>query len=189
MTKRLILLFLFVLFIYACGPPKNPSLEELYKDATKWYDDCSPYPRYHPGDFVPVRDQFITYWRDKGNRCIKECIKTSWCPKGRGEISCLQNRGCGEQCYKKFKYSDSIALHIEGGYYSDGSYYAGCKPFYFKNIHPTSIKYKKTKWQTDRDDCMKLTSENVIRGRWQTEWSYDQRSINYYKDCLKERGY
>jgi len=164
MAKRLILLFLIFLFIFACTYPGPPS----YESATKWHSECyPPYRDYHPGDMYTVEDDFI-------NECNRECIKKLDCNESSAaplsyeserELDyCVKNiNPCIISCILK---AHSIAYHIEGGYYSDGSYYAGCQPFYFSNIHPTAEEYKKTKWQSDRDDCMKLTSENVKPSWW-----------------------
>jgi len=181
MAKRLILLFLIFLFIYACTPkPKS------YESATKWHTECNPFPNYHLGDYYTVEDDFI----NEAKGCGPECSKKYMCSEGRGYASCVQNtNSCIKSCYEEIAKAHSIAIHTEGGYYSDGSYYAGCHPLYFSNIHPTADKYKKTKWQTDRDECMKLTSENVKKKVLQTEWSFIGRAKNYYKSCLKERGY
>jgi len=179
MAKRLISLFLIVLIIYACPAPKPKS----YEVAVNWFNPsyCNPYLKYHPGDYIKAEDDFI-------NVFIKES-------------------GCGSDCRKELLKSDdifdqeeiakpSVAYHIEGGYYSDGSYFAGCRPFIFTNIHPTRDKYKKTQWQKDRDDCMKLTSENVkyeraflgLSFRWDNT-RYYKRGKDYFKNCLKESGY
>jgi hypothetical protein len=72
-----------------------------------------------------------------------------------------------------------MAVHVEGGYYSDGSYYATCYAV-FENIHPTKDKYIKNKWQKDRDECMELAFE---RGAGLV------RTYKYYRQCLKEMGY
>jgi len=79
-----------------------------------------------------------------------------------------------------------------GGYYSDGSYYAtyvGWTIYFFRNIHPTRVKYEKTKWQEDRDECMELTDENIKEGIVYLSISFDNNSVGYYQNCLKERGY
>jgi hypothetical protein len=88
-----------------------------------------------------------------------------------------------------------MAMHVEGGYYADGSYYATCmNPF--ENIHPTKDKYEKTQWQKDRDECMQLTYENVKQGFWSrkpnqphfyAKWL--KRAKKYYQGCMRERGY
>ena len=82
-------------------------------------------------------------------------------------------------------------MHVKGGYYSDGSYYAGCmNPF--ENIHPTKDKYERTQWQKDRDECMELTYQNIEQGFWSREYFYAKwlnRAKKYYRDCLRERGY
>ncbi len=183
------LLFLIVLIIYACAPkPKS------YESATKWHSDCKTYPEYHPGDYIQAEDDFENAIKEGG--CVSECRKKYVCSEGRGYASCVQNRNsCATSCYEEIAKAHSVAFHIEGGYYSDGSYYAGCNPLYFSNIHPTADKYKKTKWQKDRDECMQLTFENV---KPPTLWEirveegipkYEIRSKDYYKNCLKERGY
>jgi len=215
MAKRLISLFLIVLIIYACAPkPKS------YESATKWHGGCNPspmfssfsdlpvytisffefvetssflpYTKYHPGDYIKAEDDFENAIKEGG--CVSECRKKYVCSEERGYASCVQNRNsCIKSCNEEIIKAHSVASHIEGGHYSDGSYYAGCHPLYFTNIHPTADKYKKTEWQTDRDDCMKLTSESVKPSFWtKTNVGYTDflKSANgYYKSCLKERGY
>jgi len=190
MTYRLISLFLIVLIIYACTlKPKS------YESATKWHVSCRPYPAYHPGDVNKVgdpgdvRDEFRNAIKESWYGCKSECNKKYVCNKARGQVSCEENIGsCVKSCLEEIAKAHSVAYHIEGGYYSDGSYYASCYPFYFTNIHPTADKYKKTKWQTDRDDCMKLTSENFKPSYWD-KTGYFKPGKDYYKNCLKERGY
>jgi len=99
----------------------------------------------------------------------------------KGTKSCRKRFvDCRFECIEKGHPMGDIAQHIEGGYYSDGSYYATCDVI-FENIHPTKDKYEKTKWQKDRDECMELTFE---RG---AEWN--PSPVKYYKQCLKDRGY
>jgi len=187
MTYRLISLFLIVLVIYACAPkPKS------YESATKWHGECyPPHPKFHPGDVAKVGDEFRNAIKESG--CASECRRNYVCSEGRGYASCVQNRiSCATSCYEEVAKALSVAYHIEGGHYSDGSYYAGCLPLYFTNIHPTADKYKKTKWQTDRDDCMKLTADNIKASFWAKTYGYTdflKRATNYYKNCLKERGH
>jgi len=201
MAKRLILLFLIFLIIYACTPPVLLSPSTAGNCFPRTGQDHPLYPKAHPGDWYAVEDEFIT-------ECDKECSKKLNCNESsvaplsyereRELDSCVWNRNpCKISCVQK---THPIAIVIELGYYSDGSYYAGCPP-YFSNIHPIADKYKRTKWQTDRDDCMKLTSENVKpyilyyqANSWETQDLWDEMAVvkrakNYYKSCLKERGY
>jgi len=76
-----------------------------------------------------------TYCKQKYEQVFRQC--NACCP-----YTCMD---------EKYK-SASIATHIEGGYYSDGSYYEHSDPTYFKNLHPKKEEYKKTKWQKDRDE-------------------------------------
>jgi len=196
MAIRLISLFLIVSIIYPCAPkPKS------YESATKWYSNClhipfkysrypyasplfsSPYPEYHPGDYIIVEDEFGNAFKEAG--CASECRKKYVCSEGIGYASCVQNtNSCINSCYEEILIAHSVAYHIEDGYYSDGSYYAGCQPFYFTNIHRSGDKYKKTKWQTDRDECMKLTSENVKPSYWSKKGS-----LFYNKFFERRNGY
>jgi hypothetical protein len=99
----------------------------------------------------------------------------------KGIKSCSEKlRDCIFECIEKAHPLGDIAEHIEGGYYSDGSYYARCRNA-FENIHPTKDKYEKTKWQKDRDECMELT---YARG-----FQKNPTPVKYYRQCLKERGY
>ena len=109
-----------------------------YEKATKWYSGCNPHLSYHPGDWYAVEDE-----------CHKECME-NWVYM------------CATPCVEL---GYPIAEHVEGGYYSDGSYYATCENV-FENIHPTRDKYEKTQWQKDRDECMKLTYDNVKPNFW-----------------------
>jgi len=155
--------------------------------------DCKPFPIYHPGDEIKGGDELINAINERGG-CLSECRRNYVCSEGRGYASCVQNRNsCIISCWEEIAKAHSVAYHIEDGYYSDGSYFARCRPFYFTNIHPKGDKYKKTKWQTDRDDCMKLTTENVKASFWtRTNLGssvFVKRTFGYYKNCLKERGH
>ncbi len=190
MTKILLCLSLFVLMMYSCGPRKIS-----YEDATKWHKCGNPHPKYHPGDEYATKlwgiftvDEYIGI--DEG-LCREECDSRFNC---RYESSIDDSRrkyfkdmkscsnslqDCKFECIEKGHPIGDIAEHVEGGYYSDGSYYAMCnKPF--ENIHPTKDKYEKTKWQKDRDECMKLTTETETQLR---------PSRKYYRECLIKRGY
>jgi hypothetical protein len=153
MAKNLISISLILLFISACAKP-------TYEGATKWYSECVPHRRYHPGDWVAVQDECHKDCTEHFYNCVKPCIEKGY----------------------------SIAEHLEGGYYSDGSYYATCNNI-FENIHPTRDKYEKTQWQKDRDVCMELTFENVKLTWWVFKNKSMRRAKNYYKSCLRERGY
>jgi len=81
-----------------------------------------------------------------------------------------------------------------GGYNSDGSYYAtyvSWTIYFFRNIHPIRVKYDKTKWQKDRDVCMELIDENIKEGFILRTHNLNtlRKNIEYYQNCLKERGY
>ncbi len=157
MAKMLLSISFVVLLIYACGTTSN------YEDATKWYSECVPHRRYHPGDWVAVQDECHKDCTEHFYNCVKPCIEKGY----------------------------SIAEHLEGGYYSDGSYYASCENL-FENIHPTGNKYEKTQWQKVRDECMELTFQNVkltlwYRGVFKNKWM--KRAKKYYQDCLNEKGY
>jgi len=178
--------------------------------------DTALYPKYHPGDIYALGQEIVLveykgnsiylteniltpkiFWNECKNKCEKECLPEFTCnnnpPMSEEYKSCKQKyeqvfRQCNAECPyicmdEKYK-SVSVSRHIEGGYYSDGSYYEHDLPFighitsnYFKNVHPKKEEYEKTKWQKDRDECMKLTYENV------------KDSVEYYQNCLKERGY
>lgn len=132
-----------------------------YEDATKWYNDCNPpYPKYHPGDWFAYQDI-----------CHEDCTEHVYL--------------CAEPCIAK---GYPIAAHVEGGYYTDGSYYAKCSSL--ENIHPTKDRHKKTQWQADRDECLQDTYENVKRKHfWSSIGSWMNDSKAYYKECIKEKGY
>lgn len=150
------LLTLFIIFMYSCGPK-----ELSYEEATKWYNNCQPHPKYHPGDWYAYQDICHEDCTEHGDLCAQPCIAKGY----------------------------PIATHVEGGYYTDGSYYASC-PNTFGNIHPTKDKYVKTKWQTDRDECLQNTYENVKRKHfWSTNQSWMNHSKEYYKGCIKVKGY
>ncbi len=187
MAKNLIYISLILLFITACAS------KPTYEDSTKWYSDCNPHPGYHPGDilaFEPGIDEIL---------CAEECADKYKCHNALpNESSRSENvkreKSCAESLYAcKFECVEKehpMAVHVEGGYYSDGSYYATClNPF--ENIHPTKNKYEKTKWQKDRDECMELTSKNIKPNFWNQRGTprFFNRSKKYYQGCLKERGY
>ncbi len=48
-------------------------------------------------------------------------------------------------------------------------------------------KFRKAKWQKDRDDFMELTDENIKRKF--IDSNFRERSFECYRNCLKERGY
>jgi len=170
MTMRLILLVLTVSHCYSCASPPLLSYEEL----TKWGggDKCDTYPQcYHYGDWAWAQDDYEKI-------CVPECKEHQ------------ESISCEKACISKLGYS--LAEQIEGGYYSDGSYYMGSHFYRFANVHPTRDKYKKTKWQKDRDECMQLTFENVKLSYWEETIHfkrYVKRGKDYFKSCLKERGY
>jgi hypothetical protein len=56
-----------------------------------------------------------------------------------------------------------------------------------RNVHPTRLKYQKTKWQKDRDECMELADKNA-KGSIFIHRAI-KNTIEYYRNCLKERGY
>jgi len=188
MAKILLPISIVILLISACEP-KTVS----YEKATKWHSECNPYPGYHPGDYYAYEDV-----------CLEECKGTVNCDKDSTSLpneshwdysSCARSWNiCKNTCIHK---KHPIAVHVEGGYYSDGSYYATCVND-FENVHPTRKKYEKTQWQKARDECMELTFKNVTtwwkrnRRHLFLEWSYQKwlkRAKKYYKSCLKERGY
>ncbi len=169
----------------------------------------------HPADeliIVPV-----IFWNECKNKCEKELLREFNCedkPFLSGDYTyCKQKydellRRCVfsdpydvsdehfmDRCLiKKYK-NASISEHISAGYYSDGSFYHSDNRTYFKNVHPSKDNYTKTKWQKDRDECMKLTDENIKEGTgllkytvWEIHRFYN-KSVEYYQNCLKERGY
>ena len=156
--------------------------KDRYEYATKWYGCSSPYPKYHPGDVYATESGtvYTAYTAGytasgtiytAGSRGIDETLCFEECKSGYKNIDV-----CRFECIEKGHPVGDIAEHIEGGYYSDGSYYAKCS-YPFENIHPTKDKYEKTKWQKDRDECIDLISE------------ISARSPYYYRRCLKEKGY
>lgn len=174
MRKRLILLVLTVSYCYSChSPPPLLSYEQIAKSGGG--GKCDTYPRcYHPGDWAWAQDDYEKI-------CVPECKEQQ------------DNDSCKKACISKLGYY--LAKRVEGGYYSDGSYYIGSYPYRFANVHPTRDKYKKTKWQKERDECMQLTFENVKATYWESgrhRWDvkrYYERGKDYFKNCLKERGY
>ena len=156
--------------------------KDRYEYATKWYGCSSPYPKYHPGDVYATESGtvYTAYTAGytasgtiytAGSSGIDETLCFEECKSGYKNIDV-----CRFECIEKGHPVGDIAEHIEGGYYSDGSYYAKCS-YPFENIHPTKDKYEKTNWQKDRDECIDLVSE------------ISARSPYYYRRCLKEKGY
>jgi len=193
---------------YAISPESVAILDTL-DEVPDWVRGCNNYyPGLHYGDFYALETAviFTTEYRGIDERlCFEECesrfnckyegyIEDSRQKYFKGIKSCGERlQACKYECMEKGHPIGDIAEHIEGGYYSDGSYYAICTDKYdpFLNIHPTKDKYEKTKWQKDRDECIKLTFENVKTSFWNQRETRRvlNRSIKYYRECLNERGY
>ncbi len=182
-------------------------------------EGCEPYyPEFHLGDefatglvgtYGIYENQFgyegiyvVEYIGIDERMCIEECdSKYSNTCGGpledfrqkyfKGLLSCHEkSRACKFECIEKGHPVGDIAEHVEGGYYSDGSYYSICesgKLNPFVNVHPTKDKYEKTKWQKDRDECMRLTYDNVKSKPGGVK--FFKKSNKYYRECLNERGY
>ena len=174
----------------------SPDIFSTLEEVPGWVKGCIPYyPMYHPGDIYAtglVGTRAVEYIGIDERLCIEGCdsrylkncsdpIEDSRQKYFKGIKSCSERLwACKFECIEKGHPIRDIAEHIEGGYYSDGSYYAMCRnPF--ENIHPTKDKYEKTKWQKDRDECMELT---FARGAQR-----NPTPVKYYRQCLKERGY
>jgi len=204
-ADKFLLSGLLLLFIAGCAKPSYQS-DEFYEYKLKKRQVF--YPDYHPGDIFAHSVKWI--YRGKvfifeiWNECDKVCKKKFNCiPMTKDYIECYSEfNKCGDDCIEEKYLEKPITKHIEGGYYSDGSYYAsypiGDYPigenessitniYYFRNIHPTRLKYDKTKWQKDRDECMELTDENATGSIF--EYRAINNSVEYYRNCLKERGY
>jgi len=186
----------------AAGAVAEEGKEERYEHATKNRDSSSLYPYYHPGDWLAAKEGGWD-WAYGGideRLCFEECDSRFNCKYEetfernfesnmedsrqkyfKGIKSCRERlRDCEFECIEKGHPIGDIAEHIEGGHYSDGSYYARYwNPF--ENIHPTKDKYEKTKWQKDRDECMELTFERSA------QWKVTL--VKYYRECLNDRGY
>lgn len=184
------------ILIYSCGPKKVK-----YEDATKWYNDCIPHPGAHLGDYyayIEICTEECKNVVDEDNATSPAKEETPDTPMDiygveTGDIYAerIRKMTCIYGCFDKIH---PMAMHVEGGYYTDGSYYAMCQnPF--ENIHPTKDKYNKSKWQKDRDECMELTYENEKPSFWsreRTQLFYGKwlnRAIKYYRACLDEKGY
>ncbi len=203
------LLFLVLLLIFTQGCAQVPlyTSENFYDYQLKY--GTVLYPLFHPGDWFA--ENYLSYYEKIAVECPKKCKPKYKCPTERSTLpessrcrerwnrewsSCL--RSCPSNIYK----SSSMARHIEGGHYSDSSYYASypigedvssiTNIYYFRNIHPTRLNYEKSKWQKDRDECMELTNSNE---KIKFKFEILQKSVdiyplvNYYRNCLKERGY
>jgi len=205
-VDKLFLSALLILFIAGCAQPSYKS-DEFYEHKLKKRQ--VHYPYYHPGDWWARIDQ--DHWNEMNKECFDNCEPEYKCPTERSTMPeasrCRERRGeehikCDRICMEEKYRSLSIAKHIEGGYYSDGSYYATYHNnyglfvwptyydyFWIRNIHPSRLKYKKTKWQKDRDECMELTDKNVKKGIFSSRYTFIKRGREYYQNCLKERGY
>ena len=206
MNRTIFLTITIIVFIYGCVAKVNPTDEELYKNASK---SSNPHPEYHPGDFYTHKVIFLKTLNrlviaDSWHECEKKCTPSYNCedipPLTPDYESCQENKNrefsnCLNSCLSEKYKSKSIAEHIEGGYYSDGSYYAGLYPNFFKNIHPTQDNYNKTKWQKDRDECMEFPAEKPNYDRQiiyippKSVGVYFLLDTKDYHNCLKERGY
>ncbi len=184
-----------------------PSLADMYpqmfSNSNSPCPNCLVYPTYHPGDWLMYeteynREDYGLLIQGSWGKCFKQCKTVDACEYS-SDFSCKGQFGnidfdCMDKCLQKIYKSKSIASHIKGGYYSDGSYYATYSGNYipiFLNIHPTRRNYKKSNWQKDRDDCMYKTSAAVQTGIYFRGSSYRlfEKGTTYYRDCLKERGY
>lgn len=194
----------FLILLGGCAQVPSYKSDEFYEYSRNIGDVY--YPEYHPGDLWGRIDE------DYRNEISKECSKIcetkyprKTVPRGPDRTQepsrwQIMTTNCWRICIEEKYKSLSIAKHIEGGYYSDGSYYVTYKDrrprpvlggiFIFRNIHPTRLKYQKTKWQKDRDECMKLTDENVKEGGiFERSRTVFNRKKEYYRNCLKERGH
>ena len=188
----------------------SPDIFSTLEEVPGWVKGCIPYyPMYHPGDmyatgivgiytgfeYIGIDERLCIEGCDSRFNCKYENIEDSSRRYFKGIKSCSESLwACKFECIEKGHPIGDIAEGIEGGYYSDGSYYSTCKSDKsnpFLNLHPTNDKYEKTKWQKDRDECMKLTFENIKPNFWNPTRStpFINRSIKYYRECLNERGY
>jgi len=202
--NKLLFSVLTVLLITGCAQPSYKSYE-FYESVKK--SGAIVYPKYHPGDLFAHKVFYIDPYqygyvvKDFWDECKVKCTPTFNCenkpPLSEELESCKDKykevlKICRDSCYEDKIKTASIATHIEGGYYSDGSYYAtylGWTLFFFRNIHPTRVKYEKTIWQKDRDECIELTDENIKTGFVDLPSRFINKSVEYYHNCLKERGY
>ena len=178
----------------------------ILEDVPGWVKGCTPYyPSYHPGDMLAT-GLSSDYIAIDERLCIDECssryssscsdpIEDSRQKYFKGIQSCNDKLFvCKFDCIEKGHPVGDIAEGTQGGYYSDGSYYSTCKSDKsnpFLNLHPTQGKYQQTKWQKDRDECMRLTYENVKTSFWAQSGTvkFINRSHNNYRESLNERGY
>jgi len=203
--NKLLFSGLIILLITGCVISQPPYKSyEFYESVKK--SGAIHYPKYHPGDLLAHKG----FWKsgsgymiqDFWDECKKKCTPTFNCenkPPLSEELESCQKKYdedfkiCTDSCHEAKLKTASISKHIEGGYYSDGSYcaitYWNVNYYFFINLHPTRMKYKKTKWQKDRDECMEITAENVDEGGFLSRGTYFKRSTEYYQNCLKERGY
>jgi len=112
-------------------------------------------------------------------------------------------RGCWNFCYDEISPKFAVATHIKDGLYSDGSFYKMGKSSFFNvdkyiplyNKHPKKDQYQKTEWQKARDECMeearqiKINRYEIKIKGWETLLAHNERSVAFYNDCLKERGF
>jgi len=187
----------------------SPDLSTL-EEVPGWVKGCIPYyPMHHPGDMYAtglVGTLAVEYIGIDERLCIEGCdsrylkncsdpIEDSRQKYFKGIKSCSERLwACKFECVEKGHPIGDIAEGIEGGYYTDGSYYSTCKSDKsnpFLNLHPTNDKYEKTNWQKDRDECMKLTYDNIKPNFWNQTGTprFFNRSKKYYRECLNEKGY
>lgn len=161
------------------------------------------YPPIHPGDYF-LHDE--NYEADNKKR-KKKCYRPNTCGETRGSVSCNRKHkenilDCENSCIREKGYE--FAKHIDGGFYDDGSYYSATRCgmsnsalnsiIYehsynlFTNIHPLKDRYSKTKWQTYRDECLELTSDNFTIKHFPVNADFIQAK-QYFRNCLKVRGY
>jgi len=202
MRKSIYPLCIILLVIYSCGPKKVN--EVSYEDATKWHSNCDPYPNFHPGDWYAYED----ICAKKCNVTIVPGIAFHELLEERTSLPSESSRDSSSSIYgveSEEMYTERInelkcirscienihpiATHVEGGYYSDGSYYARCR-YKFENIHTTRNKYQKTQWKTERDECMQLTAVQIKQGfcKDTSSTEYWKCVKRFYRECLNERG-
>jgi len=162
---------------------------------------------WHPGDYYYEKNyKIIKPINMKLSKCHDNCFKKMDLNVTMGSVrSGIKDQGqdysgcynpCVKEAIKPFPTTlATCAFKESDDYYTDGSYY---KPQsanksslqqIFTNRHKLRNKYEKTDWQQARDKCMELTWKKNDKTYFKSIESRNIMMIDFYNDCLKERGH
>jgi len=162
---------------------------------------------WHPGDYYYEKNyKIIKPINIKVQKCYIRCTKKSvdkHVAMGSVRSNKKDDSGNFSECYNPcFKEAikpfpttlATCAFKESDDYYTDGSYYTPSTnnpslQKIFTNKHKLRNKYEKTDWQQARDKCMELTWKKNHKTYFKSIRNRNIMMIDFYNDCLKERGY